>query len=83
MPRDGSSYFEKVCLRGEIAECRDRAWAFERVPDRMIQASKINDDSSPKSLFVYLMLMSVLVCSCSNGSKPFPLSSHLQTDALF
>lgn len=36
-PRDGSSYFEKICLRGEISQCRDKAWAFERVPDRMLQ----------------------------------------------
>ena len=41
VPRDGSSYYEKVCLRGEISECRDRAWAFERVPDRMIQVRMI------------------------------------------
>ena len=37
MPRDGSSYYEKICLRGEISKCRDRAWSFERVPDRMLQ----------------------------------------------
>jgi hypothetical protein len=31
-PRDGSNYFEKICLRGEISGCRDKAWAFERMP---------------------------------------------------
>ena len=31
-PRDGTNYFEKVCLRGEISGCRDKAWAFERMP---------------------------------------------------
>ncbi len=36
-PRDGTSYFERICLRGEISSCRDKAWAFERVPDAMLQ----------------------------------------------
>ena len=31
-PRDGTNYFEKVCLRGEISGCQDKAWAFERMP---------------------------------------------------
>lgn len=31
-PRDGTNYFEKICLRGEISGCRDKAWAFERLP---------------------------------------------------
>ena len=25
-PRDGSNYFEKICLRGSIEKCRDKAW---------------------------------------------------------
>ena len=29
--RDGTSYFEKICLRGDISGCRDKAWSFERV----------------------------------------------------
>eukprot|EP00095_Tigriopus_kingsejongensis_P000115 maker-scaffold983_size73474-snap-gene-0.8 protein:Tk00115 transcript:maker-scaffold983_size73474-snap-gene-0.8-mRNA-1 annotation:"PREDICTED: uncharacterized protein LOC100909276" len=36
-PQDGTSYFEKICLRGDISQCQDKAWAFERVPDKMIQ----------------------------------------------
>ena len=31
-PRDGTNYFEKICLRGQISGCRDKAWAFERLP---------------------------------------------------
>ena len=31
-PRDGANYYEKICLRGEISACRDKVWAFERVP---------------------------------------------------
>ena len=30
--RDGTNYFEKICLRGQISGCRDKAWAFERMP---------------------------------------------------
>ena len=29
--RDGTSYFEKICLRGDVDGCRDKAWSFERV----------------------------------------------------
>lgn len=36
-PRDGSNYFEKVCLRGEITSCQDKAWAFERMPGFMLE----------------------------------------------
>ena len=39
-PRDGSSYFEKICLRGEVSDCRDKAWAFERVPNKMLQVNR-------------------------------------------
>ncbi|XP_067124590.1 uncharacterized protein [Centruroides vittatus] len=32
-PRPGGNYFEKICLRGTQAEaCKNKAWAFERVP---------------------------------------------------
>ena len=24
--RDGTNYFEKICLRGNIDQCRDKAW---------------------------------------------------------
>ena len=24
--RDGTNYFEKICLRGNIDRCRDKAW---------------------------------------------------------
>lgn len=30
--REGINYFEKTCLRGNIRDCRDKAWAFERTP---------------------------------------------------
>jgi len=36
MPRDGSNYFEKICLRGEVSKCLDKAWSFERVPGRRL-----------------------------------------------
>ena len=36
--RDGSSYFEKVCLRGaEVQLCSKRGWAFERVPNMKLE----------------------------------------------
>ena len=35
--RDGSNYFEKICLRGKIENCRDKVWAFERVPGRKLE----------------------------------------------
>ncbi len=28
---------EKICLRGEVSGCRDKAWAFERVPNTILQ----------------------------------------------
>jgi hypothetical protein len=36
-PRDGTNYFEKICLRGEISGCRDKGWAFERVPNKNLE----------------------------------------------
>jgi len=35
--RDGTNYFEKICLRGKIDKCRDKVWAFERVPGRQLE----------------------------------------------
>ena len=35
--RDGSNYFEKICLRGAVDQCRDKAWAFERVLNRKLE----------------------------------------------
>ena len=35
--RDGTNYFEKICLRGVIDGCRDKTWAFERVPNRKLE----------------------------------------------
>ena len=35
--RDGSNYFEKICLRGDVDACRDKSWAFERVPNRKLE----------------------------------------------
>ncbi len=35
--RDGSNYFEKVCLRGQINKCLDKAWAFERTPGKILR----------------------------------------------
>ena len=37
MERDGTNYFEKICLRGNIDKCRDKVWAFERVPGRQLE----------------------------------------------
>lgn len=31
------SYFEKICLRGSVGPCRDRAWAFERHPSKELR----------------------------------------------
>ncbi|XP_063218616.1 uncharacterized protein LOC134528880 [Bacillus rossius redtenbacheri] len=31
-PREGQSYFEKICLRGNVRGCEGNAWAFERRP---------------------------------------------------
>ncbi len=36
-PRDGTNYFEKICLRGEISGCIDKAWAFERIPNMELE----------------------------------------------
>lgn len=33
------SYFEKICLRGNVGPCRDRAWAFERHPSKELRLS--------------------------------------------
>ncbi|CAB3367593.1 Hypothetical predicted protein [Cloeon dipterum] len=35
--RDGQSYFEKICLRGNIRSCQGRAWAFERRPGKELR----------------------------------------------
>ena len=35
--RDGTNYFEKICLRGAVDGCRDKTWAFERVPNRKLE----------------------------------------------
>ena len=35
--RDGTNYFEKICLRGNVDQCRDKAWAFERVLNRKLE----------------------------------------------
>ena len=35
--RDGTNYFEKICLRGNIENCRDKVWAFERVPGMQLE----------------------------------------------
>ncbi|KAI9559609.1 hypothetical protein GHT06_013614 [Daphnia sinensis] len=35
--REGMSYFEKICLRGNVGPCRDRAWAFERHPGKELR----------------------------------------------
>ena len=36
--RDGTNYFEKICLRGPAVErCRDRSWAFERLPAHKLE----------------------------------------------
>ena len=35
--REGMSYFEKICLRGSVSPCRDRAWAFERHPGKELR----------------------------------------------
>ncbi|XP_046464235.1 uncharacterized protein LOC124210016 isoform X1 [Daphnia pulex] len=35
--REGMSYFEKICLRGNVGPCRDRAWAFERYPGKELR----------------------------------------------
>lgn len=35
---DGTNYFEKICLRGAAVDnCRDKTWAFERVPNRKLE----------------------------------------------
>ena len=31
--RDGTNYFEKICLRGNIDQCRDKAWQVTIFPD--------------------------------------------------
>ncbi|XP_047103996.1 uncharacterized protein LOC124722900 [Schistocerca piceifrons] len=36
-PREGQSYFEKICLRGYIHGCEGRAWAFERRQGKELQ----------------------------------------------
>lgn len=35
--REGMSYFEKICIRGNIGLCRERAWAFERHPGKELR----------------------------------------------
>ncbi|XP_059489112.1 uncharacterized protein LOC132204551 isoform X2 [Neocloeon triangulifer] len=35
--RDGQSYFEKICIRGNIRGCQGRAWAFERRPGKELR----------------------------------------------
>jgi len=35
--RDGTNYFEKICLRGAVDGCRDKTWAFERVLNRKLE----------------------------------------------
>ena len=35
--RDGTNYFEKICLRGSVDGCRDKTWAFERVLNRKLE----------------------------------------------
>ena len=35
--RDGTNYFEKICLRGVVDQCRDKAWAFERILNRKLE----------------------------------------------
>ncbi|XP_023323415.1 uncharacterized protein LOC111697594 [Eurytemora carolleeae] len=37
MPRDGTNYFEKICLRGQVSKCQGKAWAFERTPGKVLQ----------------------------------------------
>ncbi|XP_068082053.1 uncharacterized protein [Anabrus simplex] len=36
-PREGQSYFEKICLRGNVHNCEGRAWAFERRPGKELR----------------------------------------------
>ncbi|EFX61501.1 hypothetical protein DAPPUDRAFT_339226 [Daphnia pulex] len=38
--REGMSYFEKICLRGNVGPCRDRAWAFERYPGKELRGTE-------------------------------------------
>ncbi|CAB4063246.1 unnamed protein product [Lepeophtheirus salmonis] len=37
-PRDGTNYFEKICLKGFDVRnrCQNKVWAFERVPGKML-----------------------------------------------
>nr|CAD7262146.1 unnamed protein product [Timema shepardi] len=35
--RQGQSYFEKICLRGNVRGCEGRAWAFERQPGKELR----------------------------------------------
>ena len=52
MFRDGTNYFEKVCLRGQINKCLDKAWAFERAPGKILRGfeqkmvNQVRKDSS-------------------------------------
>ncbi|XP_034231598.1 uncharacterized protein LOC117639791 [Thrips palmi] len=36
-PREGQTYFEKICLRGNVRGCVGRAWAFERRPGKELR----------------------------------------------
>jgi len=36
-PREGQSYFEKICLRGDYQGCSGRAWAFDRLPGKELR----------------------------------------------
>ncbi|XP_069693489.1 uncharacterized protein [Periplaneta americana] len=35
--REGQSYFEKICLRGNVRGCEGRAWAFDRRPGKELR----------------------------------------------
>ena len=52
--RDGTNYFEKICLRGNIDNCRDKVWAFERVPGRQLEGfdDKIIDQVRQRVMFI-------------------------------
>ncbi|XP_046406709.1 uncharacterized protein LOC124171575 isoform X1 [Ischnura elegans] len=41
LPREGESFFEKICLRGNVRGCVGKAWAFERRPGKELRG---NDD---------------------------------------